>query len=131
MAKKKKSNPGWQDDEDTDLNNPFAAALAGRKRAPAPPKPKPDTRPASSADPKPPARAVVRLERKGRGGKKVTVVSHLDLSPAALETWSTGLRKQLGCGSSVEDDTLVFQGDQRKRLRKLLEDRGVRNVTVS
>ena len=34
-----------------------------------------------------PARAVVRLERKGRGGKEVTIISHLALKPNDREVW--------------------------------------------
>ncbi|MFP2957961.1 translation initiation factor [Myxococcus sp. 1LA] len=82
------------------------------------------------AEPKGPARAVVRMERKGRGGKEVTVVEHLELPAAQREVWLKALKNSLGCGGVVEDDTLVLQGDQRERLPALLEARGVRKVTV-
>ena len=89
--------------------------------------------PTPAQDPTPakgPARAVVRMERKGRGGKEVTVVEQLGLRPAELETWLKALKGALGCGGAVEGDTLVLQGDQRDRLPALLEKRGVRRVTV-
>ncbi len=78
----------------------------------------------------PPARAVVRFERKGRGGKAVTVVEKLGLSPGELEAWVGDLKRALGCGGQVEGDALVLQGDLRERVRTLLEARGVRRVTV-
>ncbi len=78
----------------------------------------------------PPARAVVRFERKGRGGKAVTVIEKLGLRPAALEAWLGELKRALGCGGQVEGDALVLQGDLRERVRALLEARGVRKVTV-
>jgi translation initiation factor 1 len=84
-----------------------------------------------AAKPKGPARAVVRLERKGRGGKEVTAVEQLGLGRAQLDEWLQALKSGLGCGGAVEGDTLVLQGDQRKRLPRLLEERGVRRVTVS
>jgi len=77
-----------------------------------------------------PAKAVVRLEKKGRGGKEVTLVEQLDLPPAELERWLKDLKGQLGCGGAVEGDTLVLQGDLRKRVPALLEARGVRKVKV-
>ena len=76
-----------------------------------------------------PARAVVRLERAGRGGKAVTVVEHLDLRAADLERWLKALKSQLGCGGVVEGEAIVLQGDHRDRLPTLLADRGVKKVT--
>lgn len=81
--------------------------------------------------PRGPARAVVRYERKGRGGKEATLIEKLELAPAALETWCRDLKRALGCGGSVEGPSIVLAGDQRQRLPSLLEARGVRRVTVS
>ena len=90
----------------------------------------PERAPASK-EPKGPARAVVRYERKGRGGKEATVVEQLDLPERALGDWLNALKQALGCGGWVEHAALVFQGDQRVRLPPLLTARGVRKVTVS
>ncbi len=76
------------------------------------------------------ARAVVRLERSGRGGKEVTVVEHLAIDASARSEWLKTLKAALGCGGSVDGDRLVLQGDQRRRLPALLEARGVKKVTV-
>ena len=78
----------------------------------------------------PPARAVVRMERKGRGGKEVTVVDKLELKPAELESWCRELKAALGCGGSVDGDLIVLQGDLRKRLPTVLTQKGVVKVTV-
>ena len=75
-----------------------------------------------------PVRAVIRIERKGRGGKEVTVVEGLDLPPAQLEEWLLALKHGLGCGGRREDEVLVLQGDQRERLGELLARRGVRKI---
>lgn len=80
--------------------------------------------------PKGPAKAVVRLERKGRGGKDVTVIEQLGLGRVELETWLKALKTRLGCGGDVEDDNLVLQGDLRTRLEPLLKARGVRKVVI-
>lgn len=88
--------------------------------APAPPSPRAG-----------PARAVVRMERSGRGGKVVTVVEKLGLPPRELERWLGDLKRSLGCGGVIEGDALVLQGDNRDRVGALLEARGVRKVTVA
>ncbi|ACG72141.1 translation initiation factor SUI1 [Anaeromyxobacter sp. K] len=88
---------------------------------PAPAQPPAATRPA-------PARAVVRLERKGRGGKEATVVEKLALAPEPLAAWADAMKRALGCGGGVEGDAIVLQGDQRDRAAAWLERRGVRKV---
>lgn len=119
------------------FNNPFAA-LAGVKIAPkndaAPDTPRPPA-PAESAPASPTgktiARAVVRMERSGRGGKEVTVIEQLDLTAPQRDEWLKALKASLGCGGVIEGDTLVLQGDHRKRLPKILTGRGVKKITVS
>ncbi|PIE54044.1 MAG: translation initiation factor [Dethiosulfovibrio peptidovorans] len=70
-------------------------------------------------------RAGLRIERKGRRGKTVTVVEALVLLPEALAQVARELRKALGCGSSVEDGAVVLQGDNRDRIASWLRARGV------
>ena len=111
----------------TAKTNPFAALEALRASLPpgSPPKispPKP---------PKLPARAVVRLEKKGRRGKDVTVIEKLDLKPAELETWCRELKQAMGCGGTVEHEAIVLQGDLRTRLAQALTEKGVAKVTVA
>jgi translation initiation factor 1 len=79
---------------------------------------------------KPPARAVVRMERKGRGGKEVTVVEKLGLRDSELETWCRELKQALGCGGSVDGDLIILQGDLRTRVPAALTAKGVEKVTV-
>jgi translation initiation factor 1 len=113
------------------FHNPFGALADLRSRmpeTPKPPEPQPTAEPARPAKTIP--RAVVRLERAGRGGKEVTVVEHLTLSAAERETWLKDLKGALGCGGVLDGDALVLQGDQRKRLPTLLESRGVKKITM-
>jgi translation initiation factor 1 len=111
-------------DEKKPFNNPFGSLegkLAGLPQGPAPKK---------EERKKGPARAVVRMERKGRGGKEVTLVEQLDLPAKELEHWLKALKNSLGCGGVIEGAALVLQGDQRKRLPPILEARGVRKVII-
>ncbi len=109
-------------DEKKPFHNPFGALKEKLGELPEGPKPR------QPEPPKGPARAVVRMERKGRGGKEVTVVEQLGLKTKELDDWLKALKNALGCGGVVEGETLVLQGDQRKRLPALLESRGVRKV---
>lgn len=104
------------------FNNPFGA-LQGLKQS-LPDKPKP------VKEVKGPAKAVVRMERVGRGGKEVTVIEQLELPVNQREEWLKALKASLGCGGTIEGTALVLQGDQRERVPKLLEKRGVRRVIV-
>ncbi len=115
---------GREDGGDGPFNNSFAALKGKLGDLPAGPAPKP------ANEAKGPARAVVRLERKARGGKEVTVVEQLELGEAQLEKWLKALKGALGCGGAVEEGALVLQGDHRDRLPALLTARGVRRVTV-
>ena len=80
--------------------------------------------------PKGPARAVVRYERKGRGGKEATVIEQLTLSPRERAEWLLAMKQALGCGGVLEGEALVLQGDQRTRVRAWLEARGVSRISV-
>jgi translation initiation factor 1 len=111
-------------------SSPFAGLEALRGSLPAGPAASPPAGPTSEAKPSGPARAVVRMERKGRGGKEVTVVDKLGLRPAELATWCRDLKHALGCGGAVDGELIVLQGDLRARLPALLAARGVAKVTV-
>lgn len=110
-------------------SSPFAALQKLRDQLP----PGPEVAPVAAAEPVPkgPARAVVRYERKHRGGKEVTVIEKLGLGAEELTRWCRELKQALGCGGSVEDTSIVLQGDQRARVPDLLTARGVLKVTVS
>ena len=113
-------------DEKKPFHNPFAA-LAGLKDAlPEGQPPAPVAAPAVKG----PAKAVVRMERVGRGGKEVTVIEQLELSLKEREKWLKALKGALGCGGTLEGDDLVLQGDHRERLPALLEKKGVKKVVV-
>ena len=69
---------------------------------------------------------VVRLlrDRKGRGGKTVTLITGLSGSPAALTALATDLKRMCGTGGTLRGDVLEIQGDFRDRLHAELERRG-------
>lgn len=110
------------------FHSPFAGLAGKLGIEPQPARPSPE--PPIEAPPKGPPRAVVRLERKGRGGKEATVVEKLDLSSRERERWLSEAKRALGCGGVLEGDAIVLQGDLRPRVKEWLERKGVRRVTL-
>lgn len=82
--------------------------------------------------PTPPAAAslprdgVVRIlrDRKGRGGKGVSVIAGLSGSAAELTQLASELKRMCGTGGTVRGDVIEIQGDFRERLRDELTRRG-------
>lgn len=73
-----------------------------------------------------PARPVakVRVEKKGRGGKTVTVIDGLPRNTAFLKELSQELRRACGTGGAVCETGVELQGDMRDRVREVLLRKG-------
>ena len=69
-----------------------------------------------------PGRVVLRKEKAHRGGKPVIVVSgfHAGISEQEIERLASDARKQLGCGGTVREREMEFQGDNPAAVRKVL-----------
>lgn len=74
------------------------------------------------------AKIVVRHERKGHGGKTVTVIDGLGLSLAQLEAVARQMRKALGCGSWVDGGRVLLQGDFAQSAEAWLRRHGAARV---
>jgi translation initiation factor 1 len=68
--------------------------------------------------------ATLRMERKGRGGKTVTVVYGLPENEAFLKDLSQRLKRECGTGGAVTDEGIVLQGEMRDRVRSILQRLG-------
>jgi len=69
---------------------------------------------------------IVRLlrDRKGRGGKTVTLVTGVPGNPATLDELATTLKRFCGGGGGVKDGVIEIQGDHRERLAVKLAELG-------
>lgn len=106
------------------MANPFDKLAALREQLP-------PGEPATPAKTKPPPRlfldkVVVKKERKGHGGKTVTLVS--GIAPRYLDEMCGELKRALGCGARVEDGCVVLQGELVERAIALLEKKGALRV---
>ncbi|MFW6354395.1 MAG: translation initiation factor [Verrucomicrobiota bacterium] len=77
----------------------------------------------------PPPRLDVRRLKGGKGGKTVTEISgFIGVNDAQLETLTKRLKATCGVGGTVKGRTVELQGDQRDKLKPLLEADGYRVV---
>ncbi|MCP4873582.1 MAG: translation initiation factor [Proteobacteria bacterium] len=102
-----------------------AKARKAKKAAKAAKAAKGPTPPAANATGLLKGKAVVRQERKGRGGKTVTVVDGVAISRVDdLVGLARTMRKAMGTGARVEGGKIVLQGDQRKSAEAWLSKQG-------
>ena len=64
------------------------------------------------------------MERKGRKGKGVTVITGIPLAPDKLKALSKELKKKCGSGGTVKAGIIEIQGDHRDLLVQELQTRG-------
>lgn len=68
--------------------------------------------------------AKLRMEKKGRGGKTVTVVYGLPQNAAFLKELCGELKRACGTGGAVVDAGVEVQGELRDRVRDVLVKKG-------
>jgi translation initiation factor 1 len=76
-------------------------------------------------------RAVLSLEKSGRAGKVVTLVSQLPKSLEFLKELLSGLKQKCGAGGTSYIDPkkngcVEIQGDQKEAIRSFLSKKGIK-----
>lgn len=66
----------------------------------------------------------VRIERKGRKGKTVTLISGFVGQTADLEELGKELKAKCGIGGSVKEGEVILQGELVERVAALLREMG-------
>lgn len=66
----------------------------------------------------------VALDKRNRGGKKVTIVADFIGSDDDLQALGKTLRQKCGVGGSAKDGQIIIQGDLRERVVELLTAMG-------
>ena len=70
---------------------------------------------------KAPEKHQLHLAKEKRRGKVVTIVKPFHLDKSDLQALLKVLKKKLGTGGTLKEDSLEFQGDIPEQLRKQLE----------
>ncbi len=78
--------------------------------------------------PKDGQRLRVSVERKGRGGKTVTVVKGFIGTEADLKGLGRTLKTKCGAGGGVKDGEIIIQGERKERITELLRAEGYADV---
>lgn len=71
-----------------------------------------------------PKKANIFYERKGRGGKEVTIIADTTLGDDELLALASDLKKRLGTGGSCRGGEILIQGDRRKAVSDFLRSSG-------
>lgn len=66
----------------------------------------------------------VSIEKKGRGGKTVTLVTGFIGNDNDLKELGKTLKTKCGVGGTVKDSEIVIQGDFKQRITDLLKAEG-------
>ena len=77
--------------------------------------------PKQAVDNKPPEKHRLYVKKEKRRGKHVTIVGPFKLAESELKALAKKLRKKLGTGGTVKEDTVELQGDVEEEVRTALE----------
>jgi len=80
----------------------------------------------TSTEMKEPNKHQLHFAKEKRRGKVVTIVKPFYLRKSALQNLVKTLKKKLGTGGTVKENTLEFQGDIPEQVRKHLKSMGYR-----
>ena len=64
----------------------------------------------------------IRLEKKGRGGKTVTVLYNLPFSEEKAKTLMKALQTQCACGATFKNSVIELSGDNREKVTAFLKN---------
>jgi translation initiation factor 1 len=66
----------------------------------------------------------VRRESKGRGGKTITAIYGLPMSPGEISDLAATLKQKCGTGGTVKDGVIIIQGDKVEVIMHMLQNEG-------
>lgn len=73
---------------------------------------------------KTPGKVTVQLDKSGRRGKEVTMISGIQHNPQVIETIAKELKKLCGAGGTVYGKTIEVQGNHVTKISAHLTSQG-------
>lgn len=66
----------------------------------------------------------VKIDRSGRRGKTVTMLTNIQHNPQVIEDLEKTLKQKCGSGGTSYGKTIEIQGDHVQKVKKILEKEG-------
>ncbi len=70
----------------------------------------------------------IHLEKKGRGGKSVSIIKGLDMTNALMKDLEKQLKSHCGVGGSQKNGEIILQGDHRDKVIAFLKTKGASDI---
>ena len=72
----------------------------------------------------------IRLDRKHRKGKEVSLIEGFELSDEDLKTLCKSLKNLCGAGGSYKEGEILIQGNHKEKIRKYLDSEGFGQIKM-
>jgi len=70
----------------------------------------------------------VHLEKKGRGGKAVSIIKGLKMTNAKMKDLERKLKSHCGVGGTQKNNEIIIQGDHRDKIISFLKNLGAKDI---
>ena len=70
----------------------------------------------------------MRLEKKGRGGKTVTVLFNLPFEKSEAKSLMKEIQAKAGCGATLTQETIEFRGDMRDFIESFFTEKSMKII---
>ena len=76
------------------------------------------------------AKSIIRvhLEKKGRGGKPVSIIKGLQMTNTLMKDLERKLKSHCGVGGTQKNQEIIIQGDQREKIIAFLTKLGAKDI---
>lgn len=72
----------------------------------------------------------ILLDKRNRGGKKVSLITGFQISPEDLDDLCRLLKVKCGVGGSAKNGEIIIQGDFREKIYEILRNEGYLKARV-
>ena len=74
------------------------------------------------------SRIRVHLEKKGRGGKSVSIIKGLEMTNAMMKDYEKALKSLCGVGGTQKNGEIIIQGDHRDKIINYFKSKGAKDI---